>query len=86
MSPAVVVVTPTLTVAPVETRREDLCHNPFDVYLGQLPFVSLINYGRWSPDLMVLRVSSDKHIIIIAQDAAVYKVMDLFDVRCRNPG
>ena len=35
-----------LTVALVEARREDLCHEPFDVYLGQLPFVSLSNLCR----------------------------------------
>jgi len=81
-----VVVAQTLTVAPVETRREDLCHEPFDVYLGQLSFVSLMDLWWWSRGLIVLRISSDKHIIIIAQDAAVYKVMDLFDVRCRDNG
>jgi hypothetical protein len=31
---------------------------------------------------MVLRILSDTHVVIVAQDAATYKVMDLFDARC----
>jgi len=31
---------------------------------------------------MVSRILNNKHIVIIAQDAAVDKVMELFDVRC----
>ena len=67
-----------------EARREDLCHKPFDVHLGQLPFVSQVVLWRWSLGLTVLRISGDKHIVIVAQDAATYKVMDLFDVRCKD--
>jgi len=33
---------------------------------------------------MALRISTDTHIIIIAQDSATYKVMDLFDARCKD--
>lgn len=79
-------IAPTLTVTLVEARREDLCYQSFDVYLGQLSFVSLISLRRWSLSLMVPRISSDKHIIIVAQDAATYKVMDLFDARCKELG
>lgn len=34
--------------------------------------------------LTIPRISTDKHVIIIAQDVATYKVMDLFDVRCKG--
>lgn len=33
---------------------------------------------------MVPRISNDKRIIIVAQDLATYKVMDLLDVRCED--
>jgi len=46
--------------------------------------VSRIDPLRQSFGLMVLRISNDKHIIIVAQDAATYKVMDLFDARCKD--
>lgn len=59
-------------------------HQPFDVHLGQLPVVSLINLWHWSMCLIALRILSDKHVVIIAQDAATYKVMDLLDARCTD--
>ena len=33
---------------------------------------------------MALRISNDKRIIIVAQDVATYKVMDLLDARCED--
>jgi hypothetical protein len=38
-----------------------------------------------SPELTAVRISTDKRIVIVAQDAATYKVMDLLDARCKDP-